>query len=113
MRFREFGGVLMAARKRVVGEGGVRADEDIVFKGDAIPELYTAFNGDTVAYSYFVLDEHVVADVTFTADYGPREDVGEGPHAGSPPDVICFNQCLWVFVVVLLLHDQVSQKIKL
>lgn len=72
-RYREGHRVLLAARKRVVGEGNVRADEDVVLDAQAVPKLNAGFHRDAVADDDAVLDEDVRADVAIGADTGARE----------------------------------------
>ena len=63
------------ARVVYVGEYHRRAAEDTVFEGDAF------IDGDVVLYFAFIADDcigannNVLADVTFFADFGAREDV--------------------------------------
>ena len=85
VRAREFRRVHLAARKPVVGEGGVRTDEHVVLERDPIPELHAAFDRDAVMHHHVVLDKDVVADVAVPADAGALENVRESPNAGARP----------------------------
>ena len=71
---------------RVVREGDVRADEDVVFEHDAVIERDAALDRDAVADDHVVLDEAAVADVAVTSDRGSLENVHVGPYARSLPD---------------------------
>ena len=71
-RRQELRGPPPAARKAIVRERRVRADEDVVLDAYAIPELDAAFHGDAVADDDVVLDERVIADVAVGADARAR-----------------------------------------
>ena len=60
--------VTPAARIRIVGQGRIGADENIVFDGDSVPELHAALDGRTVADPHLVFDERVMANITVRAD---------------------------------------------
>mgnify|MGYP000256354291 CR=1 FL=1 len=55
-------------RGKVVGEGGVRTDEDVVLQRDAVPQLDAALDRDAVAHDDLVLDEAMGADIAVAAD---------------------------------------------
>lgn len=79
-------GYCLLAGERVVGERGVRADEDIVLQADAVPELNAAFHCDPIADDHVVLDEDSVIEVHVAADLCSGQDVRKGPDAGSISD---------------------------
>jgi hypothetical protein len=89
--------MLQAAWKAVVGERGVRPDEDVILDNKAVPELDSAFNGDAIAHNDVVLDERVIADVAIGADTRARKDMSEGPNTRTFPDVFRFNEGSFVF----------------
>ena len=75
--------MLPAARKMIVRESGVGADEHVVFQSDSVPHLHAALDSDAVSDAHVVLDECLVADIAASADRGAGQDVGVGPDAGS------------------------------
>ena len=87
-RHREGGWILLAARKRVIGEGDIGADEDVVLDAQAIPKLHAGFHRDAVADDYVILYEDVGADVAVGPDAGVAEDYDELPDAGFGTDLI-------------------------
>ena len=70
-----------AARERVVGEGRVGTNENVVLDPDAIPQLHAGLDGDPIADLHVVLDKNVITEVAVLADARPRQDVREGPDA--------------------------------
>ena len=76
-------GMLPAARKRIVGEGGVRADEDVVLERDSVPDLDAAFDGDAISDAHVVLNEGLIANIAGGADHSAGQDVGVRPDARS------------------------------
>ncbi len=84
--------VLLTARKTVVGEGGVRADEHVVFHPQAIPQLDAALDGDAVPDDHVVFNEGVIADIAIPADAGAGKDVGVSPNQRPFANVLGLHQ---------------------
>lgn len=82
-RARELAGPILASWKAIIGEGCVRANEDVVLDRDAVPQLHPAFHRDAVANDHVVLDEDPVANIAIRANRRPGEDVGKGMDARS------------------------------
>jgi hypothetical protein len=75
--------MLPATRKRIVREGGIGADEHIVFQGDSVPHLDAALDGDPVSDAHVVFDECLVANIASCANRGAGQYVDVRPNARS------------------------------
>ena len=80
--------ILPAARKAIVGEGGVRADEDVVVQAHAVPQLDAALDRDPVAQNHAAFDENEVADVGLAPHHRPGQHVGKGPDPRAGADLL-------------------------
>jgi hypothetical protein len=93
-----------ATRCRVVSEGRIRTYKDIVLQPDSIPELNTRLDRDTVSDDHIVLNESMVTDVTVRPDGRAGQNVSEGPHAGTVPDILRLEESLLVYEYAALTH---------
>jgi hypothetical protein len=82
----EFRRSLLAPRKQIIDEGGVWADENVIFNREAVPQLDATFDRDSISQRDIVFDEDVIADVGVGANDGAWEDVSESPHAAPRPN---------------------------
>ena len=89
-----FGQIPLAPREGIIGESHVGPDEHIVFEPDAVPQLHTALDGDTITDNDVILYEYVIAHITVRTDYRTRQDVGEGPDTRRAADGFTLDQCL-------------------
>ena len=80
-----------APRELVVGEGGIRTDENVVFQPYPVPDLHSAFYGDAIADNHVIFNKSVIANVTIHANCRARKHVSEGPDAGSFPHGLGFH----------------------
>ena len=90
--------MLPAARKGIVGERGVGADEHVVLQCDSVPDLDAALDGDAVADANVVLDKGLVADIAGCADHRAGEDVGIRPDTRAGAHRRAFDDGGFVFV---------------
>ena len=86
-RFCVFLGMLLGARKRIIGEGDVWADEYIIRNANAVPDLNSAFHGNAVAYNHIVFDKNMGANITSGSDPGVRQNDAELPNACFSADM--------------------------
>ncbi len=77
-----------------MGEGGVGADEYIVFDARSIPQLNAVLDGDAVANDHVVFDEHLLADIAVAADRGAFKDMRIRPNARAFADSCGFDDGL-------------------
>ena len=87
-RSRETRWSLFAARKWIIRERRVRADEYVVAQLDAVPELNTRFHGYPVTYDDVILNKYVIADIYTRADDRAGKYVSECPDRGVPSDAL-------------------------
>lgn len=78
---------MLAARENVVGKGYIRADENVVFDSNPVPQLYAGFDRDTVTYDDIVFDQTMRADIAVGADLSAGKHDGELPDAGVEANV--------------------------
>jgi hypothetical protein len=88
--------VLAAPGEAVVREGGVGADEDVVFHHHSVPKLNAAFDCDAVANHHTAFDKCVVANVAVASDTGTRQDMGKRPHSRPFADLVSFDESVFV-----------------
>ena len=88
--------MLLAPGEKVVREGRVGADENIVAQPDAIPQLHATFDCRPVADNHIILDEHAIAHVAVVTDPGAGQDMGECPDARAVADVAGFAKRMLV-----------------
>ena len=58
-------------------------DRDIIFQGDAIPDLDATFDGDIITNDHIVLDETMGTYITILPYLSMREDHTELPDVGT------------------------------
>ncbi len=81
------GFVLLASRENIVCEGCIRSDENVVFEGDALPQLHAALVSNSVSEGDVALDENVVADIAVLSDHDIWENMRECPDIRACPDL--------------------------
>src|SRR5262245_22967752 len=79
-RLHEARGPRFGPWKRVIGEGRIWTDKDLVAKAHPIPELNPSLDRDRIAYDHVVFDKHAVADIAIPTDSRAWEHVGERPN---------------------------------
>ena len=92
------------ARIQVVGEDGIRSDEDVITQRDAIPDGDAILYGDPVSYGDIGLDKGVVTDITVFADDRAVHDVGEGPDSRAFADRLRLDQRFWMYEIGTRTH---------
>ena len=92
------------ARIQVVGEDGIRSDEDVITQRDAIPDGDAILQGDPVSYGDIGLDKGVVTDITVFADDGSVHHMGEGPDPRAFADRFRLDQRFWMYEIGTRTH---------
>jgi len=75
----------------VIGKSGGRADENIAFNLDAIPDANAVFNGHSISDSRAIFDETTPAHIAFQANDCLGLDMGERPDARARTDASAFD----------------------
>lgn len=78
---------LQGTREGVICESDVRPDEYFIGNANAVPDLYSGFHRDPVAYHHIVLNENLGADVTIGTNPGSSQNNAELPDASALADV--------------------------
>ncbi len=86
-----FPGMLLGTGKRIIGEGHIWSDEDLVGDANSIPDLNAAFNSDAIAYLHVIFNEYMGTDIAIRADPGTGEHDTKLPDACAGTDVLCLN----------------------
>jgi hypothetical protein len=90
-RLRKRWWILFAARKKIVSEGHVGTDENIVFNAQSIPELHPRFHCDAITHDDIIFDENMGADVAVGSDAGIAEDDDKLPYSCVTSYVYCLH----------------------
>jgi hypothetical protein len=70
----------------MVGKGGIGTDENIVFDGDAVPQLHAALDRHAIADTHIAFEERLIANHAVRADDSAWQHVGKRPDSGSTAD---------------------------
>lgn len=85
--------VSLGTWNQVIGECHIRAYKNIVSHGDSVPELYSGFDGNPVAYVDIIFNENVGTDIAICPYAGALQDDAELPYVSSLTYVLCLHIC--------------------
>ena len=89
-------------RVPIIGKRHSGANKGIILNRDTLPNTYLILYRNVVPNRCPAFDECMVTNVDIAANLCTLHDVSERPNARSATDLICFNECLWVNLHVLV-----------
>jgi hypothetical protein len=75
--------IAFAARKWIISKGDIWAYEYVIFHPQAIPELYTALDRDTITNFYISFNEYVLTDIAVVSHLRTSQQVCKPPNTGE------------------------------
>jgi hypothetical protein len=79
--------VFSTSWEQVIGKGSIRADENIIFQGHAVPNLDSTLHRDRVPNLYIILDKDPVTNIAVGPDNRSGKNVRKSPNPGSLADM--------------------------
>ena len=89
-------------RVPIIGKRHSGAYERIVLDRDPLPNTNLILYGNVVPDRCPAFHEGVVTDIDIAANLCTLHDMRERPDARSATDLICFDECLWMNLHVLV-----------
>jgi hypothetical protein len=90
-RPRKFLQSLLRARKRIVGEGDIGTNENIVGNLNSIPNLHTAFHSDSISHDNVILDEYIRTNIALRTNLRTRQHDTELPNPCPLTNILRLN----------------------
>ena len=101
---------------KIIGEGDMGSDEDVILQSDTVPDAHTILQGDVVSELCAGLHEGVISHIAVVADDGSLEDVSKGPDTRPNSDLVRLDKSCrmdeWVRHAASGSVEQVVQEVK-